>query len=78
MWPVTAPISPYVVLALGGYDTTSPTKQVHPMFMISGSADTVAVHMANGPEAIMSYLAVSAAGAALVPIPSIYGPSGDK
>jgi predicted dienelactone hydrolase len=44
---VTAPVSPYVVLALGGYDTTSPMKQVHPMFMISGSADTVAVPSNN-------------------------------
>lgn len=37
-----------------------------------GPGDTVAVHLANSPEAIMSYLAVHAAGAALVPIPSIY------
>jgi hypothetical protein len=44
---VTAPVSPYVVLALGGYDTSSPMKQVHPMFMISGSADTVAVPSNN-------------------------------
>jgi acyl-CoA synthetase (AMP-forming)/AMP-acid ligase II len=38
----------------------------------AGPGDTVAVHMASIPEAIMSYLAVYAAGAALVPIPSIY------
>ena len=33
---VTAAVSPYIVIALGGYDTTSVMKQVHPMFMISG------------------------------------------
>ena len=44
---VTAPVSPYIVIALGGYDTTSLMKQVHPMFLISGSADTVAVPSNN-------------------------------
>jgi hypothetical protein len=44
---VTAAVSPYVVIALGGYDTSSPMKQIHPMFMISGSADTVAVPSNN-------------------------------
>jgi hypothetical protein len=44
---VTAPVSPYVVIALGGYDTTSAMKQTHPMFMISGSADSVAVPSNN-------------------------------
>jgi hypothetical protein len=44
---VTAPVSPYIVIALGGYDTTSVMKQVHPMFLISGSADTVAVPSNN-------------------------------
>ena len=29
-------VSPYIVVPLGGYDTTSVMKQVHPMFMISG------------------------------------------
>jgi dienelactone hydrolase len=42
-----AAVSPYVVLPLGGYDTTSPMKQVHPIFMISGDADTVAVPSNN-------------------------------
>jgi acyl-CoA synthetase (AMP-forming)/AMP-acid ligase II len=37
-----------------------------------GPGDTVAVHLANSPEAIISYLAVHMAGATLVPIPSIY------
>ena len=37
-----AAVSPYIVLPLGGYDTTSVMKQVHPLFMISGSADSVA------------------------------------
>ena len=44
---VTAPVSPYIVISLGGYDTTSVMKQVHPMFMISGSADAVAVPSNN-------------------------------
>jgi hypothetical protein len=39
---VIAAVSPYIVVPLGGYDTSSVTKQVHPIFMISGSADTVA------------------------------------
>jgi hypothetical protein len=42
-----AAVSPFVEIALGGYDTSSPTKQIHPLFMISGSADTVAVPSAN-------------------------------
>ena len=37
-----------------------------------GAGDTVAVHMAHTPECVISYLAVSAVGASLVPIPSIY------
>ncbi len=37
-----------------------------------GIGDTVAVHMAHTPEAIIAYEAVAAVGAALVPIPSIY------
>ena len=37
-----------------------------------GPGETVAVHMANVPEAIMSFLAVYAAGGTLVQIPSIY------
>ena len=37
-----AAVSPYIVISLGGYDTTSVMKQVHPIFMISGSSDTVA------------------------------------
>ncbi len=39
---VIAAVSPYIVISLGGYDTTSVMKQVHPIFMISGSSDTVA------------------------------------
>jgi dienelactone hydrolase len=44
---VTAAVSPYIVVALGGYDTTSVMKQVHPLFMISGDQDTVAVPAQN-------------------------------
>jgi hypothetical protein len=44
---VTAPVSPFISIALGGYDTTSVMKQIHPMFMISGSADAVAVPSNN-------------------------------
>lgn len=42
-----AAVSPFIVLPLGGYDPTSVMKQVNPLFMISGSADTVAVPSAN-------------------------------
>ncbi len=36
-------VSPYVVISLGSYDPSmDAAKQIHPMFMISGSADTVA------------------------------------
>jgi dienelactone hydrolase len=42
-----AAVSPYIVIPLGGYDTTSVMKQVHPIFMISGDADTVAVPSNN-------------------------------
>jgi predicted dienelactone hydrolase len=48
---VTAAVSAYIVIPLGGYDTTSVMKQIHPMFLISGSADTVAVP-ANNQEPI--------------------------
>ncbi len=44
---VIAAVSPYIVISLGGYDTTSVTKQVHPIFMISGSSDSVAVPSNN-------------------------------
>lgn len=44
---VTAPVSPFIVLSLGGYDTASVGKQVHPMFLISGSSDTVATPDTN-------------------------------
>jgi acyl-CoA synthetase (AMP-forming)/AMP-acid ligase II len=37
-----------------------------------GAGDTVAVHLANSPEAITAYIAACAVGATLVPIPSIY------
>jgi hypothetical protein len=36
-------VSPYVVISLGSYDpSTYAAAQIHPLFMISGSADTVA------------------------------------
>jgi hypothetical protein len=36
-------VSPYVVISLGSYDPSmDAAKQIHPMFMISGSSDTVA------------------------------------
>jgi hypothetical protein len=44
---VTAAVSPYIALPLGGYDPGSVAKQTHPMFMLSGSADTVAVPASN-------------------------------
>jgi hypothetical protein len=44
---VTAAVSPFISLPLGGYDTTSVMKQIHPLFMISGGADTVAVPSSN-------------------------------
>lgn len=44
---VTAPVSPFIAIPLGGFDSTSIGKQTHPMFMISGSADTVAVPSSN-------------------------------
>jgi hypothetical protein len=44
---VIAAVSPYIVIPLGGYDTTSVAKQVHPLFMLSGSADAVAVPANN-------------------------------
>jgi predicted dienelactone hydrolase len=59
---VTAPVSPYVVVALGGYDTTSVMKQTHPMFMISGDADTVAPSNNNQQPIFMS-----------APVPIVWG-----
>jgi hypothetical protein len=44
---VTAPVSPFIVLSLGGYDPGAVAAQTHPMFMISGDADTVAAPAAN-------------------------------
>jgi hypothetical protein len=36
-------VSPYVVISLGSYDPSmDAAKQIHPLFMISGSADTIA------------------------------------
>jgi hypothetical protein len=36
-------VSPYIVIPLGGYDPSmDAAKQIHPLFMISGGADTVA------------------------------------
>jgi predicted dienelactone hydrolase len=58
----TAPVSPYIVLSLGGYDTTSVMKQVHPMFLISGDADTVATPSNNQTPIFMS-----------APVPIVWG-----
>jgi Chlorophyllase len=44
---VTAPVAPFIVFSLGGYDPTSVGKQTHPMFLLSGSSDTVAVPASN-------------------------------
>jgi hypothetical protein len=44
---VTLPVSPFIALPLGGYDPSSVAAQTHPMFMISGSSDTVAVPSSN-------------------------------
>jgi hypothetical protein len=44
---VTAPVSPFIALPLGGYDFATVGKQTHPMFMISGSADAVAAPASN-------------------------------
>lgn len=43
----TAAVSPYIVLPLGGCDAGSVKQQVHPMFMLSGGTDTVAVPSDN-------------------------------
>jgi hypothetical protein len=41
-------VSPYIVIALGNYDpSTYAAAQTHPLFMISGSADTVATPSTN-------------------------------
>jgi hypothetical protein len=41
-------VSPYVVISLGSYDpSTYAGAQIHPLFMISGGADTVAVPSNN-------------------------------
>src|SRR5262245_40097818 len=44
---VTLPVAPFIVLPLGGYDPAAVGAQTHPMFMISGSADTVAAPASN-------------------------------
>jgi hypothetical protein len=54
---VIAAVSPYIVISLGGYDTTSVMKQVHPIFMLSGSADSVAVP-SNNQQPIFDMAAV--------------------
>jgi hypothetical protein len=54
---VLAAVSPYIVLSLGGYDTTSVMKQVHPIFMLSGTADSVAVP-SNNQQPIFDMAAV--------------------
>ena len=43
----TAAVSPYIVLPLGGCDAGSVKQQIHPMFMLSGGTDTVAVPADN-------------------------------
>jgi hypothetical protein len=41
-------VSPYIVISLGSYDpSTYAAAQIHPLFMISGSADTVATPSTN-------------------------------
>jgi len=43
----TAAIAPYVIVPLGGFSYSSVRQQVHPMFMISGGSDLVAVPRDN-------------------------------
>jgi hypothetical protein len=44
---VTAPVAPYIVLPLGGFSRSSVGQQTHPMFLLSGSSDTVAAPSSN-------------------------------
>ncbi len=44
---VTAPLQPYIFYPLGGFSRDSLTKQTGPMFLLSGSADTIAGPTAN-------------------------------
>jgi hypothetical protein len=43
----TAPLQPYVLLGLGGFQTSSIGEQQGPMFLMSGSADTIATPADN-------------------------------
>lgn len=44
---VTAPLEPFIQIALGGFESASITEQFAPMFMMSGSADTIAAPPQN-------------------------------
>lgn len=44
---VTAPLQPFIQFSLGGFDRTSVGEQHGPMFMMSGTADTIAAPPAN-------------------------------
>jgi hypothetical protein len=44
---VTAPLQPYILLGLGGFQTSSITQQNGPMFLMSGSGDTIARPSSN-------------------------------
>lgn len=39
----TAPVMPYITQGFGGFDTASIPKQIGPMLLLSGTADTIAV-----------------------------------
>jgi hypothetical protein len=43
----TAPLQPYILGGLGGFETSSIAQQVPPMFLMSGSDDTIATPSAN-------------------------------
>lgn len=43
----TAPLMPYILLGLGGYDQASIGNQVGPMLLLSGTADTIAAPAQN-------------------------------
>jgi hypothetical protein len=48
-------VSPYIVIALGNYDPSAyAAAQTHPLFMISGSADTVATPSTNQQPIFMT------------------------
>jgi hypothetical protein len=43
----TAPLQPYILAGLGGFQSSSIAQQQGPMFLMSGSADTIATPSAN-------------------------------